>query len=88
MCPVLESSHQTCLGPETGGGRLIPVFLKEEAFAQEGAPPRGSQGWVAGLGTDTRVLQAAVNSHSVTLPRVGVRFFSSSDGNHCASQLG
>lgn len=51
MCPVLEPSHQTCLGPETGGGRLIPVFLKEEAFAQEGATG-DSQGWVAGLGTN------------------------------------
>lgn len=49
--PVLEPSHQTCLGPETGGGRLIPVFLKEEAFAQEGATA-DSQGWVAGLGTN------------------------------------
>ena len=87
MCPVLESSHRTCLGPETGGSRLIPVFLKEEGFAQEGAPG-DSQGPVAGLGTDTRVLQAAVSSHSVTLPRVGVRFFSSSDGSHCASPLG
>lgn len=51
MRPVLEPSHQTCLGPETGGGRLIPVFLKEEAFAQEGATA-DSQGWVAGLGTN------------------------------------
>lgn len=87
MRPVLEPSHRTCLGPETGGGRLIPVFLKEEAFAQEGSP-RGFSGVGGWPGTYTRVLQAAVSRHSLTLPKVGVRFFSSSDGSRCASQLG
>lgn len=49
--PVLEPSHRTCLGPETGGGRLIPVFLKEEAFAQEGSPWgfSGVGGWARNL---------------------------------------